>query len=292
MHAGQLLAHLDTADLQAQLQSDLATANSNHANTEHTVYQGSLTIAQGVDSAAHRRGRGSAKPQQTLNNDQHNLDRDQNASDAGLRLAAIRRPAGDARSQRPASARHGQCDLVGGAIERTGKRLALRQRPAGRRPSSSRRRKKRSRSRRPIRCESRSPRRRSSRRSTAWSSTVTSTPASIPGNRQIFTLQQVDPVYAVLHGSSDAGRADRQRRAGDVVADDVDGSARCAGTVVGVLNQIIPGSTDFQVKVLLPNPGQRLRPGMVVQGTVDAAAGHAAFAFRRPPLPTIITTRS
>jgi len=35
-----------------------------------------------------------------------------------------------------------------------------------------------------------------------------------------------------------------------------------------VLNEINPGSTDFQVKVLLANPDQRLRPGMVVQGEI------------------------
>ena len=35
-----------------------------------------------------------------------------------------------------------------------------------------------------------------------------------------------------------------------------------------MLNQINPGSTDFQVKVLLANPGLRLRPGMVVQGLI------------------------
>ena len=40
VRAGQVLAVLDTADLRAQLQSDRATANSNHANTVHTVYQG------------------------------------------------------------------------------------------------------------------------------------------------------------------------------------------------------------------------------------------------------------
>ena len=77
VHAGQLLAQLDTADLQAQLESDVATANSNHANTVHSVFQGSLTIAQGNDTvrtdeaAVHQ-------AQQTLNNDTVNLSRDQN----------------------------------------------------------------------------------------------------------------------------------------------------------------------------------------------------------------------
>ncbi len=41
-----------------------------------------------------------------------------------------------------------------------------------------------------------------------------------------------------------------------------------AGVVTGVLNQIVPGSTDFEVKVVLANPSGSLRPGMVVAGSV------------------------
>ncbi len=43
------------------------------------------------------------------------------------------------------------------------------------------------------------------------------------------------------------------------------------GTVAGVLNQIVPGSTDFQVKVVLQNPNGSLRPGMAVSGSVRLA---------------------
>jgi multidrug efflux pump subunit AcrA (membrane-fusion protein) len=44
---GQLLAQLDTADLQAELQSDIATAQSDAANTTHTVFSGNESITQG-----------------------------------------------------------------------------------------------------------------------------------------------------------------------------------------------------------------------------------------------------
>src|SRR5262249_9401036 len=77
VHSGQLLAQLDTSDLQAQLQSDLATANSNRANTSHTAYQGSLNIQQGLSTL--RSSEASVRQaQQTLINDQHNLSRDRN----------------------------------------------------------------------------------------------------------------------------------------------------------------------------------------------------------------------
>jgi multidrug efflux pump subunit AcrA (membrane-fusion protein) len=77
VHQGQILAQLDTSDLQAQLQSDLATANSNRANTTHTVYQGSLNIQQGLSTLRSTEA-AVRQAQQTLSNDQKNLARDQN----------------------------------------------------------------------------------------------------------------------------------------------------------------------------------------------------------------------
>ena len=67
---GQLLAQLDTADLQAELQSDIATAQSDAANTTHTVFSGNESITQGS---------------QTLNAAQASLERDQ------VQIAARRR---------------------------------------------------------------------------------------------------------------------------------------------------------------------------------------------------------
>ncbi|MGH7714592.1 MAG: biotin/lipoyl-binding protein, partial [Vulcanimicrobiaceae bacterium] len=46
---GQVIALLDTADLRAQLASDIATAHADAANTSHTVFQGKLSISQGKD---------------------------------------------------------------------------------------------------------------------------------------------------------------------------------------------------------------------------------------------------
>jgi RND family efflux transporter MFP subunit len=93
-------------------------------------------------------------------------------------------------------------------------------------------------------------------------------PGEYPGNRQIFTLQQVNPIYAVLHASSEEVARIADGAPATITAADASGAQRFHGRVVGVLNQINPGSTDFQVKVLLSNPGQRLRPGTVVQGAI------------------------
>ena len=74
-------------------------------------------------------------------------------------------------------------------------------------------------------------------------------PGEYPGTRQIF---------ASLSAGENAS----------IVASDLHGR-RFVGTVVGVLNQIAPGSTDFQVKVLLRNPQGKLRPGMDVAAKVN-----------------------
>lgn len=93
-------------------------------------------------------------------------------------------------------------------------------------------------------------------------------PGEYPGNREIFTLQQVNPIYAVLHASSEQVARIVNGAPATVMAPDVVGGRNFNGHVTGVLNQINPGSTDFQVKVMLENPRQLLRPGMVVQGTI------------------------
>jgi len=43
---------------------------------------------------------------------------------------------------------------------------------------------------------------------------------------------------------------------------------KAAGKVVGVLDEVTPGSTNFIVKVLLANPAEAFRSGMVVSGHV------------------------
>ena len=95
-------------------------------------------------------------------------------------------------------------------------------------------------------------------------------PGEYPGNREIFTLQQVNPVYAVLHASSEEVGSIENGTTAAITAADLTGNVRFRGRVVGVLNAINPGSTDFQIKVVVPNPQRRLRPGMVVQGQIAA----------------------
>lgn len=268
VRAGQLLAQLDTADLQAQAESDLATANSNHANTVHSVFQGSLTIAQGNDTvrtdeaAVHQ-------AQQTLNNDTINLSRDHNLLTQGYisqqsvdaqetlvkndeqALSTANANLASARSTVEANGSLSGQGLAASAVQQSQaqEKVAMAQAEQ-------------------VRVQIAKAAIVSPIDGVVVNRNIN--PGEYPGNREIFTLQQVNPIYAVLHASSEEVSSIQNGTFATVTAPDLTGMQRFSGRVTGVLNQINPGSTDFQVKVLLQNQQERLRPGMVVQGTIAA----------------------
>ena len=84
----------------------------------------------------------------------------------------------------------------------------------------------------------------------------------------------------------------RNRRSGNHHRSDLTGTQRFSGRVTGVLNQINPGSTDFQVKVLLAESAAATPARHGRAGRDRRAPGRRAFAFRQPRLPTTTTTRS
>jgi multidrug efflux pump subunit AcrA (membrane-fusion protein) len=266
VRTGQLLAQLDTSDLQAQLQSDLATANSNHANTVHQVYQGSLTIAQGFDTV--RTDEASVRQaQQTLNNDTTNLSRDQNllgqgyisqqAVDAQSTLVKNDEQALNTAKANLASAQstvQANGNLAGTGLAASAVQQSQAQETVAMAQAQQ------------VRVQIGKAAIVSPIDGVVVNRNIN--PGEYPGNREIFTLQQVNPIYAVLHASSEQVARIQNGSTATVTAPDLGAARGFSGHVVGVLNQINPGSTDFQVKVLLENPQQRLRPGMVVQGTV------------------------
>ncbi len=235
---GEVLAQLDTADLQAQLASD-------EANASHAYYQGGLSISQGQNALR--------QAETTLQTDAHNLARDRalfrqgyistQAYDAQLETVRNDQQTVDTdRANVAANGSLGGAGLQASSIEQA--RAAAQQ----------------------VRVQ-------------IAKATIVSpidgvvvnrnlNPGEYPGNRQIFTIQQVDPVFAIVHGSGAQIARITYGAPARVTVSDLRNS-NYHGTVAGVLNQIVPGSTDFVVKILLQNPRRLLRPGMTVQAAVS-----------------------
>jgi multidrug efflux pump subunit AcrA (membrane-fusion protein) len=272
VHRGEVLAQLDTADLQAALQSDLAQAKSDHAATSHNVFSGTLSINQGVDTlqsaqTAVRQAQANldrdttdlrryqallsngfiaeqqvATQQTTVNDDSQTLKSDQAAVAAAQSNVVANGPSVAAPGLQSSTIQASQATEQVALAEANQERVAISK------------------------------------------ATIVSpidgvvvnrnlNPGEYPGTRQLFTLQRVNPIYAVLHGSGAQIAQVAKGQSATIVSADVGQSTR-AGVVSGVLNQIVPGSTDFQVMVVLPNPQGTLRPGMVVSGSVRLPGVH------------------
>jgi multidrug efflux pump subunit AcrA (membrane-fusion protein) len=95
---------------------------------------------------------------------------------------------------------------------------------------------------------------------------VNANPGEYPSGRQLFTIEQISSVYALLPTST---AQVVQIQNGAPVALTTTASARKdSGKVVAVLDALQPGTTNFTVKVLVPNPDGHLHAGMPVTGIV------------------------
>jgi HlyD family secretion protein len=238
VYKGEVLAQLDAADLQAELASD-------EANASHAVYQGSMSISQGADVLR--------QAETTLRTDQLNLDRDQ----ALLRQGYIARQVVDAQVETV----HNDMQTVAADQATVNANGTLS--GAGLQASSV------------AQAKAAAQQVRVQIAKTTIVSPIDGVvvnrnlnPGEYPGNRQIFTLQQVDPLFAIVHGSGAQIARIKAGAPARVTASDL-GDPAFTGSVVGVLNEIVPGSTDFMVKILLHNPQHVLRPGMSVQANID-----------------------
>ena len=271
VHAGEVIATLDTADLRATLNADLATAQSDAANTAHTVYQGGLTISQGVDSYSSSRD-AVDQARASLRRDQLDLTRYQQLLRNGYVSAqqvdqqqttvtndekALQAAQAAAASAKSAVSANGTLSTQGlqstsVAQSKAQEQVALAQAQQ--------------------------------EKVLIDKATIVSpidgvvvnrnlNPGEYPGTRQLFTLQQIDPIYVVLHGSSEQVANVVPHAAASISTTD-NRPRQFQGQVVGVLNQINPGSTDFQVKVVVSNHADVLRPGMAVEADVALSPLH------------------
>jgi multidrug efflux pump subunit AcrA (membrane-fusion protein) len=263
---GQVLAQLDTADLDAQLQADLASANGNHASTAHAVYQGSLAISQGLDTVRAAQA-GVQQAQANFGRDERDLARDRSLVANGYiseqqlqaQETVVRDDEASLRSAQSALANAQSTVQANGSLGSSGLQSSSVQQSAAQEQVALAQAQQ-------VRVE-------------IAKATIVSpidgvvvnrnlNPGEYPGTRQIFTLQQVATVFAVLHGSGSQVAEIAPGAQATIAGSSTGSDPELTGKVVGVLNQIVPGSTDFEVKVLMNNSNGSLRPGMAVQGQV------------------------
>jgi len=96
-------------------------------------------------------------------------------------------------------------------------------------------------------------------------------PGEYPGTRQLFVLQDVSTVYAILNAAGNQ-TVNVPTGAPVTVTTSSLGGRTFDGRVVAVLDQAMPGSTNFTVKVALANPLHLLRSGLAVTGRIALPA--------------------
>jgi len=282
VHAGEVLAVLDTADLRAELAQDQATvvsdqrtAESDDAKVEQARYTQRLNIEQGGDSVNSARA-ALATAVQTLRNDQLNLDRDkqllangyvaqqtvdQQATTVVSDQSAIRTAQANLASAITNQSVNGnydqglqQADVASAEAAARAAHAAVVQAIAAVQQVQT----------------------------SIDKATITSpidgvvtnrnmNPGEYPGSRTIFTLQQLNNVYAELNASSSDTFA---IPVGAPVTMSVAGAGgrSYSGHVVAVLGQVTPGSTNFTVKVLVANPDEKLQSGIPVTADINLPA--------------------
>jgi multidrug efflux pump subunit AcrA (membrane-fusion protein) len=265
VHKGEVLAQLDTADLVAEVDSYNGTIASDEAKTKQTYLQAGLTIAQNSNSTNSAQA-AVRQAQQTMATDKLNLARDmqlmkqgylaQQAYDAQKTLVA-----NDAQGVRAAQV----------ALQNTVSQVQVNGTTStglqGATVAS-------------VKADEQTTRGLADQVKVAISKArIVSpidgvvvnrnlNPGEYPGTRQIFTLQETDKVYAVLNGSGGEIVGVQTGSPVKITSSDratLHGDAK----VSAVLDQITPGSTNFIIKAVLPNPTDLFRSGMVVTGLVS-----------------------
>jgi RND family efflux transporter MFP subunit len=279
VRAGETIAVLDTADLRAQLaqalatvEADIRTAESDDAKVSQARYTQNLNIGQSGDQVQSARAV-LAQANQTLSNDQANLVRDQQllangyvaqqtvdqqATTVANDQAAVRTAQANLQSALTSQQVNGTtssglqaANVAAAAADARSARAVVAQARASVLQLQTQIAKATVRS--PI------------------DGVVVNrnlNPGEYPGTRTIFTLQQLDSVYAELNASS----ADTfSIPVGAPVSLSVAGSSGASyrGNVVAVLGQVTPGSTNFTVKVLVSNPDEKLQSGIPVTGVAS-----------------------
>lgn len=99
---------------------------------------------------------------------------------------------------------------------------------------------------------------------------VNANPGEYPAGRQLFTIEQISSVYALLPTST--AQVVQIRSGAPATLTTAGNPQKDSGKVVAVLDALQPGTTNFTVKVLVPNGDGHLHAGMPVTGDVALPA--------------------
>lgn len=265
VHRGDVLAVLNTDDLQANLRADLANAQSYGARVSQYTYQGVQTIAQSGDQVTYSRA-ALLQAQQTLKNDQQNLVRDRPLFAQGfISLQMLQQQETLVRNDEQAvQSANANLSSAASAVQANG---TMSQGAQASNVENSRA------------SEAMASAQADQLRAQIARGTIVSpvdgvvtnrnfNPGEYPGTRQIFTVQQLDPMYAVFQASSAQIVGISNGASVKIQAVDEPGITY-QGKIVAVLGQVSPGSTNFIVKAQFRNPGYKLRSGMVLSGAIQ-----------------------
>ncbi len=295
VHAGQTLAQLQVDDLQANLQAALRTARANEARVSENNFTANVTLGQAPEQVGQAKAQVS-QAEQTLREAQINLKRDKQLADQGYLPSqnvdeqavvvgndaqAVRSAQATLRSAVVSEQQNGtpQHGLQASTIAESEQTAAAQYATADQ------------------------LRRQISR------ATIVSpidgvvinrnlNPGEYPSGRQIFTLEGNDSVFAILTASAvqayqiHAGNLAQIERAGM-------SGQRFFGRVAAVLDAATPGSTNFTVKISVPNTQHELRAGTPIRAVVDlggfSGAAVPASAFvddSRTRIQTVVDGRA
>jgi RND family efflux transporter MFP subunit len=275
---GQVIAVLDTADLRAQLAqaqatvvADQRTAESNDAKVVQAQYTATLNIGTGVDNVSVARAT-LAAAKTTLANDTVNLQRDQALVENGYvaqqavdqQQALVNNDAAAVRSAQAALQTAITSQRVNGDARAGLQQSTIQSVLADARAAHA--------------AVDQAKATVLQYQTMIAKATIVSpvdgvivnrnlNPGEYPGSRTIFTIQELDQVYAQLNASSSDTFA---IPVGGSVSLTVSGAGTqtYTGKVVAVLGQVSPGSTNFTVQVLIKNANGKLQAGLPVTARI------------------------
>jgi HlyD family secretion protein len=264
VHRGEVIATLDVSDLQAQYESDVHAANSDVAKTSQTVYTAQQTIAQEPNTVKAAR-EALTQAQANLKQDNLNLNIDRALERQGYLSTQALQTQQTQTNVDTATVRSDQAALDSAIIAQKvngtmGSGLQAANIAGAQEDAASARAQARQLAAEISRATIVSP----------IDGVVVNrnlNPGEYPGSRTIFVLQQTDPVYAELNASSaDVFRVKQGAPVSLTIPGEPGSGYR--GTVVGVLGQVQPGSTNFTVKAIIRGTQGRLAAGLPVTGVI------------------------